>query len=119
MITFESDWEAGERYLLAALDEVAIDTDVAREKIEQVSAMRDYRISYTQLSPIVYVSTRDSGVLLTGRVLVEARTRRGIEDTVWRSLLTAFQGDPSVELAYPTIRGYLPNVGGVTDSTQS
>ena len=111
LVTFESDWRAGERYLMDALDGVAIDPVDARRKIEQVSATRDYRISYSQLTPIVYVSTRDSGVLLTGRVLVEARTRRSVEDSVWRSLLDAFDADPAVELAYPTIRGYLPGLG--------
>jgi small-conductance mechanosensitive channel len=110
LVTFESDWRAGERHLMAALESVAIDPADARRKIEQVSATRDYRISYSQLTPIVYVSTRDSGVLLTGRVLVEARTRRSIEDAVWRSLLDAFEADPSVELAYPTIRGYVPEM---------
>lgn len=110
LVTFESDWKAAERYMMTALSEVAIEPGAARKRIEQVSASRDYRINYTQLTPITYVSTRDSGVLLTGRVLVEARTRRGIEDAIWRSLLDAIHDDPTVELAYPTIRGFIPEL---------
>jgi hypothetical protein len=54
----------------------------------------------------VYLTVRDSGVLLTARYLVEARTRRGREDRVWRSILEAFEQQPTVELAYPTVRTY-------------
>ena len=106
LVTFESNWRSAESMMLAALEEVAIPEDVARRTTERVSASRDYRISYTQLTPTAYVSTRDSGVLITGRVLVEARTRRSVEDRVWRQLLDAMADDPTVELAYPTIRGY-------------
>ena len=49
-------------------------------------------------------------MLLTGRILVEARRRRGVEDAVWRHLLDAIAADPSVDLAYPTIRGYVPGM---------
>lgn len=110
LVTFESDWHEAERLLREALALVAIPEDVARRTTEQVSPSRDYRITYTELRPNVYVSTRDSGVLLTGRVLVEARRRRAVEDAVWRHLLDAISRDDSVDLAYPTIRGYLPGI---------
>ncbi len=110
LVTFESDWRLAEQMLREALGAVAIPEEVARRTTERVSASRDYRISYSELTPNVYVSTRDSGVLLTGRVLVEARRRRGIEDAVWRSMLDAIEAEPTVDLAYPTIRGYLPDL---------
>lgn len=56
---------------------------------------------------LVNVSTRDSGVLLTVRVLVEARGRRSVDDQFWRATLEAFEAEPNVELAYPTTRAYL------------
>ena len=115
LVTFESDWRVAERMLREALDEVAIPEEVARRTIERISASRDYRINYSELTPNVYVTTRDSGVLLTGRVLVEARRRRGVEDTVWRHLLDAIYADPTVDLAYPTIRGYLPDIPNSDD----
>lgn len=110
LVTFESDWRRAEQMLRDALDQVSVPEDEARRVTERVSASRDYRISYSELTPNVYVSTRDSGVLLTGRVLVEARRRRGVEDIVWRHMLDAINGDPNVDLAYPTIRGYLPDL---------
>lgn len=110
LVTFESDWRRAEVMLRSALDEVSVPEDEARQVTERVSASRDYRINYSELTPNVYVSTRDSGVLLTGRVLVEARRRRGVEDTVWREMLDAINSDPNVDLAYPTIRGYLPDL---------
>ena len=112
LVTFESDWRMAEEMMKEALAAVEIPEDEARRTTERVSATRDYRISYTQLTPTVYISTRDSGVLVTGRVLVEARNRRGVEDAVWRSLLDAMAADDRVELAYPTMRGYLPDVRG-------
>jgi hypothetical protein len=68
-----------------------------------------YSIRVGTLTPTVYLSVRDSGVLLTARYLVEARTRRGREDRIWRSLLTAFAEHDNVELAYPTVRTFLPD----------
>ena len=112
LVTFESNWRSAEVMMQEALDTVAIPEDEARRTTEQVSASRDYRISYMQLTPTVYVTTRDSGVLVTGRVLVEARTRRGVDDTVWRHLLDAIEADDAVDLAYPTVRGYLPDFRG-------
>lgn len=115
LVTFESDWRAAEAMMKRALATVAIPEDEARRTTERVSAARDYRVSYSQLTPTTYVSTRDSGVLITGRILVEARSRRGVDDAVWRSLLDAIDGNDHVDLAYPTIRGYVPGVGGSID----
>jgi len=119
LVTFESDWQRAEELLRSALDSVAIPEVEARKVIREMSASRDYRITYRELTPNVYVSTRDSGVLLTGRVLVEAKRRRSVEDTVWRHLLTAIASDPSVELAYPTIRGFVPEMYRERDQARS
>ena len=119
LVTFESDWRAAEAMMLEAIQSVAIPEEVARRTTEQVSASRDYRINYAQLTPTVYLTTRDSGVLLTGRVLVEARGRRSVEDAVWRSLLTSIEQHPGVDLAYPTIRGYLPEIRPTNDDLRA
>lgn len=110
LVTFESDWRLAEEMMVTALEQVAIPEEAARRTTQQVSTSRDYHISYTKLTPTTYISTRDSGILVTGRVLVEARKRRGVEDSVWRSLLDAIGSTDRVDLAYPTIRGYLPNI---------
>lgn len=105
LITFESDWKLAERLMLEVLEEDAPDVHgAAGTRIRETA--RRYQIRVGTLTPTVYLSVRDSGVQLTARYLVEARTRRGREDRVWRSILEAFAEHPEVELAYPTVRTY-------------
>lgn len=106
LITFESDWKLAEQLVLEALEEQAPDVErTAGPRIRETA--RRYSIRIGALTPTVYVSVKDSGVLLTARFLVETRTRRGREDRVWRTVLDKFADAPSVELAYPTVRTYL------------
>lgn len=103
-LTFESDWRRGEQLLLAAL-EAASDTDQAAARIREAS--RSYKIRYTHLSPTVYVTVKEHGIVLTGRVLVEVRRRRAIDQQVWRTLLDSMSTEPTVSFAYPTSRTVL------------
>lgn len=106
LVTFESDWKLAEQLVLQALADEAPDVErIAGPRIRETA--RRYSIRIGTLTPTVYVSVKDSGVLLTARFLVETRTRRGREDRVWRAVLEAFAENPSVELAYPTVRTYL------------
>jgi small-conductance mechanosensitive channel len=106
LITFESDWKRAEAVFGAVLAEVAPGiTGKAAERIKATA--REYRIKYTHLTPAVYVSVQDSGVLLTGRVLVSARQRRAVDQDVWKRLLTVIATEPTIELAYPTVRTVL------------
>ena len=106
LITFESDWKRAEAVFSGILTEVAPGiTGKAAERIKATA--REYRIKYTHLSPTVYVSVADSGVLLTGRVLVSARQRRAVDQDIWKKLLEAIAADPNIELAYPTSRTVL------------
>ncbi len=106
LITFESDWKRAEAAFREVLAEVAPGiTGKAAERIKATA--REYRIKYTKLTPTVYVSVEDSGVLLTGRVLVAARQRRAVDQDIWKRLLDAIAADPSIELAYPTVRTVL------------
>lgn len=108
LVTFESDWKLGEQLIREALDECAPDVSgAAGERIRATA--QGYSIRVGTLTPTVYLTVRDSGVLLTARYLVEARTRRGREDRVWRGILERFDEHPNVTLAYPTIRAYLPD----------
>ncbi|NND03255.1 MAG: hypothetical protein HKN91_10750 [Acidimicrobiia bacterium] len=49
----------------------------------------------------------DHGVMLHGRILVDARQRRTINDRIWRGVLRAINYEPAVEFAYPTNRTIL------------
>lgn len=108
LVTFESDWELAEQLMREVLANEAPDVEsAAGTRIRETA--RTYSIRVGTLTPTVYVSVRDSGVLLTARYLVETRTRRGRADRIWRGILHAFHAEPAVNLAYPTIRTYLPD----------
>lgn len=103
LITFESDYERAEQIIRRILAEKAPDVEAtAGARIRQTA--RTYQIRIGTLTPTVYLSVRDSGVLLTARYLVEARSRRGTSQTIWRAILDAFREEDGIDLAYPTYR---------------
>lgn len=105
LITFESNWEKAKGIL----------SDIARDKAEPLSAGAEqqirraamkYFIYFKILTPIVYTSVRDNGVLLTIRYIVKPRGRRGSEEEVWESILREFAKHDDISLAYSTTRFY-------------
>lgn len=103
LITFESDYELAEQIIRRVLAEKAPDVEAsAGAKIRQTA--RTYQIRVGTLTPTVYLSVRDSGVLLTARYLVEVRSRRGVSQAIWRAILEAFGQEEKIDLAYPTYR---------------
>jgi small-conductance mechanosensitive channel len=107
LVTFESDWKRTEEIVHQAMVEHAPDTTdgtIARA-IQQ--AAHNYLIRYTHLTPKTYVTVKDSGVMIYGRYLVPARQRRHVTDQLWRAILDAFEAEPTVDLAYPTIRNVI------------
>lgn len=103
LVTFESDWEKAKRIL----------SDIAKSHTEHLSgpaqenvrkASRQFMIFYEKLTPIVYTSVADCGVLLTLRFLCEPRRRRGTVEAVWEAILRAFADCPDIDFAYPTTR---------------
>jgi small-conductance mechanosensitive channel len=105
LITFESDWKLAEQLMLQVLRDQAPDIEGAAGTTIRATARR-YSIRVGTLTPTVYLTVRDSGVQLTARFLVEVRTRRGREDRIWRAILEAFAEQPTIELAYPTVRTF-------------
>ncbi|MBN2363858.1 mechanosensitive ion channel family protein, partial [candidate division WOR-3 bacterium] len=73
------------------------------------NAAEKYMIFYGALTPIIYTSVKESGVLLTIRYLVEPRQRRKTEQQIWEATLEAFEKEKDIELAYPTTRFYSTN----------
>lgn len=103
LITFESDWRKAKDCLMK----------IGRENAEHMSrnaqaqirrAARKYLIVAGKITPTVYTSVKDSGVMLTIRYLVDPRQRRGSEQQMWEEILDAFGQEPNIDLAYPTIR---------------
>jgi hypothetical protein len=69
-------------------------------------------ISYSKLTPTVYTSVQESGVLLTLRYLCSPYTRRDSAQAIWEDVLEEFAAAPDVDFAYPTRRVFrLPGEG--------
>lgn len=104
LITFESDWEKAEGIILRAVEEASPEARSDQATRELREAATEYRLRFNELRPIVYLTVRDSGVLLTGRFLVDPRRLRGAEQDVWKAILRGFAEHDDIDLAYPTIR---------------
>ncbi len=105
LITFESDWKRAKEVLLEIAAKLG---EEPKEKAaaEVREASKQFLIYYSALTPTVYTSVKESGVLLTIRYLCPPRRRRGTAHMIWEEVLQAFAAEPNVELAYPTIRYY-------------
>jgi small-conductance mechanosensitive channel len=105
LVTFESDWRTAKALLAeVASRHAAHVTGEAARQLEEAS--RKFMIVYSKLTPIVYTSVKDSGVLLTMRYLCEARKRRAVAEAIWEDVLTEFARRDDIDFAYPTTRFY-------------
>ncbi len=105
LITFESDWEKAKSILMTIANDHAEQlSEAAQQRLQQ--AAKKYLIFYSKLTPIVYTSVHESGVLLTIRYLCEPRRRRGTEQDKWEAILKAFAQEDDIQFAYPTQRFY-------------
>lgn len=111
MVTFESDWRRAKEILSeVTANHTVIKDEEASEEVRRAS--RKYMIFFQHLTPIVWTSVADSGVVLTMRYICEPRRRRGTATAIWEDILTAFGGESAVDFAYPTTRFYAnPNEG--------
>ncbi len=105
MVTFESDWKMAKQVLTKIVNEKSQHISASAEK-KIKDASKKYMIFYKNLTPIVYTSVKDSGVMLTMRFLCEPRQRRGYEQVIWEEVLTEFAKYDTIDLAYPTQRFY-------------
>lgn len=105
LITFESDWKKARAILEEIASKFANETtDKAEREINEISSK--FFIYYRNLTPKVYTSVEDSGILLTIRYLTMIRERRGTTELIWESILERFAEHPDINLAYPTTRFY-------------
>ena len=103
LVTFESDWRRARDIVETAVKDHGI-RSLETSAAELRKTARKYNIKVGSLSPIVYMTVKDSGVLLTGRFLVDPRKRRGAEEAAWTVILDGFAEEERVDLAYPTYR---------------
>jgi len=105
LITFESDWKTTKSLLLDIAKKRC--SEVVEEAQRQLRlASREFMIHYNVLTPTVYTDVQDSGVRLTLRYLTDPRKRRGMQETIWEDILSAFKEYDNIDLAYPTTRMY-------------
>lgn len=105
LITFESNWKKAKKILTDIANKYAM--HLSEEAERQIkAAAKKYLIYYTKLTPIVYTTIKDSGVLLTMRFLCEPRKRRSTEETVLEEVLEEFNKCDDIDFAYPTTRFY-------------
>jgi small-conductance mechanosensitive channel len=105
LVTFESDWRKAKKILTKIADSHSENLSTAAEKKLQRAAKK-YMIFYQKLTPIVYTSVKESGVMLSIRHLCEPRSRRGVTQEFWEDILTAFEKEKNINFAYPTQRFY-------------
>jgi small-conductance mechanosensitive channel len=102
-LSFESNWRAAREQLLEIVARHAGDLPAeAERRLLEVSSR--FLIFYTTLTPTVYTTVREFGVVLTVRYLCEPRRRRGTEQAIWEDILTAFAARDDIAFAYPTQR---------------
>lgn len=105
LLTFESNWHKAKTLLLDVTNQHgAAIGQAAQQKLRE--SAKKYMIFYKTLTPTVYTSVKDSGVLLTIRYLCDPRKRRGSEQEIWEAVLDAFAGHDDIDFAYPTQRFY-------------
>lgn len=119
LVTFESDWEAAEQLLLEVAQEAAPDRSEMSIAAEMREAAYRYRIGVTMLDPVVFVSVRDSGVLLTARVVAQVGRTRLVEQEIWKGFLRAIADRADIQLAYPTVRTHLQGPVRIDRSAES
>jgi small-conductance mechanosensitive channel len=111
LITFESNWELARTIMENIVNKHAEHlTKAAEKRIKE--ATKKYLITYIHLTPIVYISVRDSGVLLTIRYLCNPRKRRSSEHAIWEDILKEFASKKEIEFAYPTTRFFNQHLEG-------
>ncbi len=105
LLTFESNWRKAKEILNEIGKQHAEHlTERAAQRLKEASAQM--MVFYTTLTPTVYTSVKDCGVMLTIRYLCKPRERRGSEQEVWEDILTRFADCDDIDFAYPTMRRF-------------
>ncbi|MEC7386531.1 MAG: mechanosensitive ion channel family protein [Gemmatimonadota bacterium] len=103
LVTLESDWKKAKTLFAQITKEITKDV-VAEAQGPRKEGDQRFLIHYRTLTPAVYTSVEESGVLLTVRYLCRPRERRGTSEALWEEILQAVSRTEGIELAYPTQR---------------
>ncbi len=107
LLTFESNWKKAKSILMDISNKHAEHlSEKAAEKVREASLRFMIVYSKDKLTPIVYTTVKDCGVLLTIRYLCKPQRRRGTEQVIWENILQEFSKCDDIDFAYPTWRLY-------------
>ncbi len=105
LVTFESNWKKAKELLHAIADKHG-SSIVEQASREMKNASKQFMLVCGKLTPTVYTSVRESGVLLTLRYLCPVLNRRDSEQAIWEDVLGVISDNDEIDLAYPTRRVY-------------
>lgn len=105
LVTFESNWKKAKDIL----NEIAVNhaghlAGPAESKLKEYA--RDFLVVPVDLTPRVFTTVEESGVLLTVRHVCRSRHRRESTQEIWEDVLNRFAECDDVDFAYPTKRAY-------------
>ncbi len=106
LVTFESNWLKAKAILQKIIDDRSAHLSESAMQSVRKAAQRAM-IIYSTLTPKVWTSVAESGVLLTIRYLCDPRKRRGTAETIWEDILKEFGKCDDIAFAYPTMRRYM------------
>ncbi len=109
LVTFDSDWKLAKRILVDIIERHDHISSDAREQAKNTA--RRLMIRYRTLSPTVYTSVEASGIELTIRYICKVRERRTTTHELWEQILTAYEQEPTIHLAYPSQTLYMNPLG--------
>jgi len=103
LVTFESDWKKAK---LIFNESVEKNVEKLSEKTQKklIESSRKYLIFYSNFTPIVYTSIKESGIELTARYLCDPKEKRKTENLIFEELLERFGNEKDIDFAYPTLR---------------
>lgn len=97
-VSYQSNWAKAKELLVdIGQRHSAVHSAHAAEQV-RLAADR-FLIRFEHLTPIVWTSTNERGVVLTLRYLCEPRQRRSSEAAIWEELLTALPGCEDIIVA--------------------
>jgi small-conductance mechanosensitive channel len=102
-LTFNSDWKKAKEILLKIAQKHS--SEVKSEAERQIRrTAQEYMIVFKHLTPMVYTSVNENGVLLSVRYITHPRMRRGSSQLIWEDILTEFAKHDDIHFSYNTIR---------------
>ena len=87
-VNLDSDLEKTKKILYNIINKNEIvKTIPSKMKREMKEAMKDYRIYYNHLEPIIYTNVVDDYVMLSIRYLVHPKKKRFVESQIWNQII--------------------------------